>query len=310
MMDWDLMRVVLAIARAGSIQGAAEALGMDRATVQRRLDAAEATLDARLFDRRRDGCVPTEAGARILAPLEQIAETITSVRHRVVGEGGGRGGRVLVTVPEFFAEKVLVPEMPGFARRHPGVSIDLHCGHRMANLSEGEADVALRNRLPDRAALVGRRVGEVAVGLFAHRDYIARHGKPREEDFTGHRMILLGRELAHIPGAAWVEDRAASAQVAMRCNELGPIRTAIRAGLGIGCMPVALAAGEPDFIAIPPGIVGRPEIYLITHRDLRGRGNVRAVHEFIAGLCQKHAATLSGAWIEARGGGPARGGVA
>lgn len=304
------MRIVLAIARAGSIHGAAEALGMDRATVQRRLDAAEATLDARLFDRRRDGCVPTEAGARILAPLEHIAEAMTSVRHRVVGAGGGRGGRVLVTVPEFFAEKALVPELPGFARRHPGLSIDLHCGHRMANLSEGEADVALRNRLPDRAALVGRKVGEVAVGLFAHRDYIARHGMPREGDFTGHRMILLGRELAQIPGAAWVEEHAAGTQIAMRCNELGPIRTAIRAGLGIGCMPVVLAAGEPGFVAVPPGIVGRPEIYLITHRDLRGRGEVRAVYDFIAGLCHKHAASLSGAWIEVRGDGPARNGAA
>lgn len=304
------MRVVLAVARAGSIHGAAEALGMDRATVQRRLDAAEAALDARLFERRRDGCTPTEAGARILAPLEHIAETMTSVRHRASAEGGRRGGRVLVSVPEFFAEMVLVPELPGFAQRYPGISIDLSCGHRMANLSEGEADVALRNRLPDRAALVGRKVGEVAVGLFAHCDYAARHGLPEDGDFTGHRMILLGRELAHIPGAALVEELAAKAQVAMRCNELGPIRTAIRAGLGIGCMPAVLAAGERDFIAVPPGIVGRPEIYLITHRDLRGRGDVRAVFEFIAGLCQKHAATLSGAWIAANKGGPAPVGAA
>ena len=118
MLEWDHLRVVLAVHRGGSMQAASQLLSIDRATVLRRLDSLEARLGARLFERRRDGCVLTRAGLEIIATAEGIEQAMTALEHRVHGEDRRAEGVVTVTVPEFFAVKVLVPALEGYPLAH------------------------------------------------------------------------------------------------------------------------------------------------------------------------------------------------
>jgi DNA-binding transcriptional LysR family regulator len=141
MLEWDHLRIVLAIHRGGSMQSAADALAIDRATVLRRLDALEARLGARLFDRRRDGCVLTRAGLDIIGTVEGIAEAMTALEHRVGGDARRAEGVVTVTVPEFFAVKVLAPALPRLRASHPGITVEVATGHSFLNLARGEADI-------------------------------------------------------------------------------------------------------------------------------------------------------------------------
>src|SRR5260221_5321136 len=176
MLEWDHLRVVLTVHRGGSMQAASQLLDVDRATVLRRLDALEARLGARLFDRRRNGCVLTRAGLEIIGTVEGIEQAMTALEHRVHGEDRRAEGVVTITVPEFFAVKVLVPGLPRLSAAHPGLTVAIRTGHGFLNLSRGEADIALRNRRPDHNSLVSRRVGAVAIALYASPAYIAKRG--------------------------------------------------------------------------------------------------------------------------------------
>jgi DNA-binding transcriptional LysR family regulator len=293
MLEWDQLRFMLAIHRRGSMQAAAEDLRVDRATVLRRLDALEAALGAKLFDRRRDGCKLTPAGLGIIETVEGIEQATTALAARVGGEDRRAEGIVPVTVPEFFAVKVLCPALPRLRASHPGISIEIRTGHGFLNLARGEADIALRNRRPEHRSLVARRVGMVGIGLYATRDYLDRRGTPNG-DFSGHDMVLFDETLGGMPGAAWVEEQALAANVAMRSNEILPLLASTKSGLGIGCIPAVAAHGDPELVPVPPGIVGKPEIFLITHRDLRRKARVRVVFDFIVRLCSEQAGALSG----------------
>jgi DNA-binding transcriptional LysR family regulator len=299
MLEWDHLRVVLAVHRGGSMQSAAETLGIDRATVQRRLDGLEARLGVRLFDRRRDGCTLTRAGLDIIATVEGIAEAMTALENRVGGEDKRPEGIVAVTVPEFFAVKVLAPALPRLHATHPGITLEVRTGHGFLNLARGEADIALRNRRPDHNSLVSRRVGTVAIALYATRAYLDRKGTPQTGDFSGHDMILFDETLAGMPGYQWVEAQTAGARIVMRSNEILPLLAAARAGAGIACLPAIAAWGEPELVAVPPGVIGSPEIFLMTHRDLRNRARVKVVYDFIVRLCTERAADLAGKTVTA-----------
>ena len=297
MLEWDHLRVVLAVHRGGSMQAASQLLSIDRATVLRRLDSLEARLGARLFERRRDGCVLTRAGLEIIATAEGIEQAMTALEHRVHGEDRRAEGVVTVTVPEFFAVKVLVPALPRLSRAHPGLTVEIRTGHGFLNLARGEADIALRNRRPDHNSLVSRRVGTVAIALYASRAYLDARGTPEAGDYASHDVILFDESLAGMPGYDWVAEHTARSRIAMRSNEILPLLAAARAGAGIAYLPVIAAFGEPDLVAIPPGIIGAPEIFLITHRDLRRRARVRVAFDFIVRLCTEQASALAGTAI-------------
>lgn len=299
MLEWDYLRVVLAVHRGGSMQAAAEQLHIDRATVLRRLDALETRLGAKLFDRRRDGCTLTRSGLDIIGTIEGIAEAMTALENRVGGEAKRAEGLVTVTVPEFFAVHVLLPELPRLRAAHPGLTIEVRTGHGFLNLARGEADIALRNRRPDHNSLVARRVGTVAIALYASRSYLAARGAP-QGSFAGHDLVLFDESLAGMPGAAWMTGQIGGAHVALRSNEILPLVAAARSGAGIAMLPAITAARDAELEPVAPGIIGKPEIFLITHRELRRRARVRVVFDFIVRLCIERAADLVGTAVAER----------
>ena len=296
MLEWDQLRYMLAIHRGGSMQAAAAELRVDRATVVRRLDALEAALGARVFERRRDGCTLTRAGLEIIETVQGIEQATTALAARVSGEDKRPQGLVTITVPEFFAAKVLAPALPRFAELYPGITLEVRTGHSFLNLARGEADIALRNRRPDHQNLVARRVGLVGIALYASEAYVADH-PAFDGTLAGHTVTLFDETLRGMPGAAWLETQIAKAHVVMRCNEILPLLAAVKTGTGIGYLPCITAHDEPDLRPLPPGLIGQPEIFLITHRDLRGRARVRAVYDFLVRLCTERAADLSGAAV-------------
>jgi molybdate transport repressor ModE-like protein len=292
MLEWNHLRIVLAIHRKGSMQGAAEALGIDRATVLRRLDALEARLKATLFDRRHDGCVLTEAGHAIIATVEGIEQAMTAIEHRVAGRDREAEGVVTLALPEFLATKMLAPELSGFAKLHPAVTIEVQTGNSFLNLTRGEADIALRNRRPDHNSLVSRRAGAASLGYFASRDYLASRGDPAR-GLADHDFIVFDASLSGVPSFAKMEDIARRGRIVMRSNEIMPMLAAAKAGLGLAFLPCIAARGE-DLELVAPGIVAERDMFLVTHRDLLKRARVRLVFDFLVRICAENAAALSG----------------
>lgn len=273
------------------MQAAAEDLGIDRATVLRRLDALESRLKASLFDRRHDGCFLTEAGHAIIATVEGIEQAMAAIEHRVSGSDRETEGTVSVAMPEFLAAKLLVPELPSFAKLHPGITVEVVSGNGMMNLARGEADIALRNRQPDHNSLVSRRVGTAGFGFFASRDYLASRSDPAH-GLGGHDFVLFDSSLSNVPSYAQMEDIARHGKIVMRSNEILPMVAAANAGLGLTFLPCIAAHGETGLELVAPGIVAERDMFLVTRRELLNRARVRLVFDFVVRICAENSAAL------------------
>ena len=297
MLEWDHLRIVLAVHRGGSMTAAADVLGVDRATVLRRLDALEGQLKARLFDRRPDGCTLTSSGQNIIGLVQNVERVITELQHRAGGDDARPEGVVKLAAPSFLLDAVIAPAFPLLRALHPGLNLDLREDHDRLDLVRGEAEIAVRFRRPANEAIVARKIGSAAVALYAGEGYIERRGLP-SGDFAGHDILSLEGPLGQLPAMGWLWAVMGRANAPLRSDEVGPLVAAVQAGAGIACLPVVAACGTAGIRPVPPGIVGRFDIFLATHRDLRDRARVRAVFNFVTRLFAQRAAILNGAAFE------------
>ena len=223
----------------------------------------------------------------------RASNTPTAALQARVGGGDTRPeGVVTVAMPDFLAATLIAPVMDEFVRLYPDLTLEVQTGHRFLNLARGEADMALRNRPPDHHSLVARRLGTVAIGLYATPGYIDAHPVVAG-DYRGHRMILFDDMLQPMPGIRALEDRLQGASVVLRSSDLPMMMLATASGAAIGCFPTVLAHGRPDLVAVAP-IVGLPEVFLSPAATCGVRRASKAVGDFIARRWLRMAAAISG----------------
>ncbi len=276
---WHLWRAFLAVSRGGSLSAAARSLGLTQPTLGRQIAALETALGVPLFTRSTDGLRPTDGALSLLPHAEAMAAAAASLLRAASGADDAMCGTVRLAASEATGGVVLPPMLAKFRGVHPGVDIELSLSDRNEDLLRHDADLAVRNALPTQAALLSRRIGEVTVRLFAHRDYVRRHGLP---DTVGElaRHTLIGREehareLQHVLGA---EHR-----FGLRCsNELGLLE-AMRAGCGIGYCQEPVGRREPALVPVlPDHVLARVGLWLVMHEDLRKIRRIRSLFDHLA----------------------------
>lgn len=294
MLDWDHLRIVLAIQRGGSMQSAAERLNVDRTTVLRRLDAMEKQLGDRLFVRSSDGCTPTAKGDEVVGAALAIERAMDSLGSRLVQGHDVAAGRVTLTVPDFFASQILAPALPLFVQNYPDIELNVLCGNQHYNIVRGEADIGLRNRWPEQDTVVARKAASVAYGFYASRQYLVHHGTPTGS-FKRHHMLLLGEEVSVMLGYDRMMELASEGDIVMRSNAVMPLVQAAAAGAGICFVPAMAIHGYDSLVGVWPGTVGGlRDVFLVAHQDLRFVARIRAVYDFMIELCAVQADVISG----------------
>ncbi|MFY0530248.1 LysR family transcriptional regulator [Archangium gephyra] len=264
-LDWDDLRVFVALARAGSLSAAARELRVSHATVGRRIAALEESLGRTLFDRRADGYVLTAEGAGVLELAADMEERAQGILRRA-GQEAGLTGTVRLTAPEPFAERFLIPRLAALHRRHPGISLEVVSDPRSLSLAKREADLAVRIARPREGELVTRRLARLAYGVYA------------APDGDTSAWIGLDDSLAHLPEAQWLARHAAGARLVLRANTLTGQLAAARAGFGKALLPRWFADEEGGLIALPPPAPPPlREAWLVVHPDLKDVPRVRAV---------------------------------
>lgn len=189
-MNWDDTRIFLALTRAPSLRAAARSLGVDQATVGRRLNALEAELGAKLFLRAKDGYLLTAAGETALAAARRMESAALDLRTRIEGQDASPGGLVRVTSTDSIAIDLLMPAIERLQQHWPHIRVDLEVSTQLLSLSRRQVDIAFRNVRPETPDLVVRRVVSWPVGLFASAGYIERFGVPAPEDeLRGHHLV-------------------------------------------------------------------------------------------------------------------------
>ncbi|MEM8849993.1 MAG: LysR family transcriptional regulator, partial [Pseudomonadota bacterium] len=193
-MDWDQMRVLLAIQRAGSLRGAAEALRVNHATVARALKGAEASLGTRLFDRSARGLTPTQPGELLLPHAQEMERRMLEVQRRLSGLDSAPSGTVRVSLPPSFGQAFFAPILAAFTEKFPDIYVDVIATNRLSDLSRQEADVSIRaaHRIDDD--LVGRRLVDYVTAAFATPDYLDAHPDLVATQGAGAHWISWGED--------------------------------------------------------------------------------------------------------------------
>jgi DNA-binding transcriptional LysR family regulator len=296
--EWSDVAHFLAVCRAGSLSAAARRLGVEHTTVGRRVAALEKALGARLFDRSRDGYVPTARGAEIRALAEDMENAADALARRAAGGDASLGGTLRVTTTETLASHFLIPALPRLAAAHPGLRVEIVADNSTLSLARREADVALRLSRPAGGALVGRSIGRVGYGVYASREFVRRHkAQPGAFEPDLYPVVGFDETLADLPLARWLAAACApvGAVPAVTANTLAGIFASILAGLGAGVVPCHRAEDEKRLVRLlAPSRVLSAELWVVYHRDVRELARLRAFVDFVADEAKRARARLAG----------------
>lgn len=284
--DWDDLRLFLAVARAGSLSGAARGLGVTHSTVFRRIGAFEERLGVRLFDRLPGGYVMTPAGEEMRDTVARIEEEIAALARKVTGRDQRPTGTIRITAADFLAVALLPAHVAAFRAERPGIEVEVIVSDTVLDLTRREADVALRIGNPAQETLVGRRVGQLAFAVYAAPALGAC--PPEACDWVGYGASHgpLSRNLMRWwPGMRQV----------YRTTSITAAHAAARAGIGLAALPCVLADRDPGLIRVaslpePFGL----DLWLLTHEDLRRTARIRMFLDFLAVAIQGDADLLEG----------------
>jgi DNA-binding transcriptional LysR family regulator len=291
MIDWDDVRYFLAVARAGSVRSAAEGLGVNHSTVLRRIAHLEKRLGAQMFEKLPSGYRVTAAGEEVRELAEQMEASSNRLETRVLGRDQSVRGLLRITLPSPLAGYLLMPDFAEFALLHPGIEMEIVSSGELANLTNREADVAIRV-VYDRDSLPlnlhGQKGAEVFGGFYISADRLAAWradgAEPRWIAISGHGV------------PAWTsegERRATGAP--FRTNEFEAQIAAVRQGMGITTLPCFVGDTDPLLVRVPDTDVHLyGTVWLLTHGEARKTKRVRLFTEFVSRRLVVYAPLLAG----------------
>ncbi|GJD53205.1 HTH-type transcriptional regulator HdfR [Methylobacterium crusticola] len=284
---WDDYRFVLAVHRAGTVSAAARRLGVDHATVIRRIDRLERQTGERLFHRRASGYVATEAGQAVAATADAVESAIIN-GEGAVGRSARLAGTVRIGAPDGFGSTFLAPRLTGLVARHPDLDIELVATARLFSLSKREADIAIGLSLPQEGRIVGRKLTDYALRLYAAPAYLAGHPAiAARRDLEGHRFIGYIDELLYSPELDYLHQVSPGIGARLRSANLNAQLHAAAAGLGVAVLPCFMAARRDDLVCVLPDEVALTRsFWLMMHADSRDLARIRAVAEHIYGIVE------------------------
>lgn len=281
--NWDDLRIFLTAARSGSLSAASRELGSNQPTVGRHIDMLEQTLGMRLFQRHPRGLTLTDEGKRILEIAEEMDRAAATLARQPHGGYQTISGTVHIAAPEGLAVCVLAPALDEFTRSHPDLNLILDPSSASADLTRGEADIAVRLYRPDTQDLVVRRIRDMEFGLYASTEYLHRHGTPSSATaLQEHRFIGYGNGLRDHPENRWLEALIGPARIALRSDNTLTRLTATRTGMGIAVLPQLLITDAALERVLPEIAPQARTIWLAIHRDLQHVARNRLVLEFLA----------------------------
>ncbi len=277
--QWDDLRVVLALARGRTLEGAAQRLGADPSTVFRRARAIEKRMGVKLFERSRDGYLPTEAGEAAAQVAERVESEVLGLEAQIGCGDAAPAGTLRVTTTDTIQNDLLMSRLPDFAARYPEVRVELAATNVFADLTKRDADVAIRPTRKPPDHLVGRSLGAVPWALYAPGRLARSLRAGSALDSAG--WVVPDESLADLPAVRWQRQRHPKARVALAVNSIAAVRLALAQGMGVGVLPCFVGEACAGLARVGEPIAELDsELWILTHRDYRSLARVRAFFDF------------------------------
>ena len=277
-MEWSDVRIFLAVARAGTLGGAARALRLSHPTIGRRLQALERAMGHALFQRTSDGFVLTEEGAGIVALAEQMEEGAHAMERRLAGQERRLQGLLRISSADWFGAYLLPPVIADYAKAYPHVDVEVLTGTRLFNLAQREADIAFRIVPFNAPDVVQRKLIRLPYGAYV----AANAPEPVFGDGVGFRLITHDTSTGQFPDIAWLKESFPNARPLLSSNNRNVQARMCAQGIGIAVLPRVVGDQVVGLrrLQLPQEPPGR-DIWMGYHRDLRRLNRLRA---FIATL--------------------------
>ena len=279
-LDWDDLRFFLAVSERGSISGAAEVLKVNHSTVVRRLTSLEKRLGARLFDRLPDGYELTAQGDELRDRLRGVTEQIETAQRSLTGRDLGLSGALRITTTDTLMHGLLMPWIAEFRALNPAIRMEIVINNTFSNLTQREADIAVRpsNVVPEN--LVGRRVGCIRSTIYASKSYLKKNG--RKKEWAAHDWVAPSETLAHLAQAKWMRENVREERIAVQLDSLLGMVTAVRSGIGLGMLLCFLAEDERDLVRLAEPVNQLDtDLWILIHPALKGVARIKAFTGFV-----------------------------
>ncbi|MBD8553405.1 LysR family transcriptional regulator [Rhizobium sp. CFBP 8762] len=287
-MNWDDVRLFLAVARSGQILAASRRLGVNHATLSRRLSALEADLQTRLLVRRTNGCELTAEGERFLVSAERMESEMLAMQAHIGRIDTAIAGTVRIGAPDGFGVSFLAPRLGQLTARHPQLKIQLVPVPRSFSLSQREADIAITLERPEQGRLISARLTDYTLGLYAFRDYLRETGVPETvEDLKHHRRVGYVEDLIFTASLDFTGEIMRHWDASFEVSSATGQTEAVRSGAGVGILHNYIAGQYPELTRLLPEITLRRAYWTTFHESARDLMRVRTVAKFLAELVQR-----------------------
>lgn len=276
MQNWDELKTAFYVAKHGTASGAAAALGVHHATVIRQVDALEARLGVKLFQRHGRGFAPTEAGLDVLDSIGDVDAKVAQLETRLKTRTDSVDGDLVVTALPILSP-LLMPILAQFQADHPGVRITLRSETRVQQIERGDAHVALRaGRKPDMEDYVVQSLGKLQFAAYAK----APHGFENLDQASAQVGVIGFADTSPGPNNGWIETHVPADRIRFRVATEFDLLPAALAGLGVVILPRVVADGTPGLHPVDaPAADWAPDLWLVTHVDLHRTAKIKAITE-------------------------------
>ena len=262
------LAVILALVRAGNLAGAGQQLGVDGSTVFRAVQRAEKTLGQRLFERSRAGYRANDLAVALAGHAERIEAELESARALTQGRGGSASGRVRISTTDTLLHGLLLPALRVLVAEHPLLQLEIDASNELANLTQREADLALRATKRPPPNLVGRALGPIRVALFASKSFAK--GRRGGLDPAAAPWLAVDQALPDHPSVRWRRRHLPQVAPRIHVNSVQSVLEGVLSGAGIGIVPLFMTRGRTDLVALgPPLDDAETQLWLLTHPESR-----------------------------------------
>ncbi|SHH01857.1 transcriptional regulator, LysR family [Cognatiyoonia sediminum] len=285
---WQLLQSMAAIAEHGSLSAAAREVGVSQPTLSRHLSTLEDLLGDRLFDRTREGMALTVKGEQLFQEVRSMADTAGRISRKGEEEADDLSGTVRISASQIVATYLLPDILTELRRKTPHLAYEVVASDTSQNLIRREADIAVRMYRPRQSDLFIRKVAELKLGIFAHRDYMAGKDTITVDNFMSFDVIGYDRSSLILDGMRALGMKVDRDDFAFRSDDQVVCWNMVRAGYGLGMMQVELGKRDPNLVHFASEIdIGSMPVWLAAHKELKSSPRIRMVFDHLATSFQR-----------------------
>jgi len=295
-LNWNDLQIIQSVAEKGSATAAATVLGVNHATILRRINAFEESQGVKIFERHRTGYRPTAAGRAILEAAQGISSSVTTIQREILGQDTRLEGKVRLTTTDSIALSCLPAYISGFNQLHPAIEIELVMTNHRLDLTRLDADISIRPSRNPPEQLIGRKACGLAFAAYAASNDVENCNISSLEDVD--TWLGVSQALENSPVGHWLIERFPEANIAAKADSFIALRELTASGMGTAIVPCCLGDPDPRLMRIAPPIKELDtSMWVLTHPQLKSSARISALSKFLAKSLRRDRALLEGNYV-------------